>query len=164
MTELQKQFFERLNLLNSGERASLRREAGNMLHEADGKAMVTFFRCLPQGVDRKQEEKWFAIACLRCMWDAGEEGIKPLESVFAEEINNLSDSTIHRIEYLLDTKWDSDGYMLTKLTRLIKMILQKTNTDSIDFSSLLDDLIWWNSENQSVQRKWAKAIFSNNKI
>ena len=65
----------------------------------------------------------------------------------------------HRVEGLLDTQWDQDGYMLTKLCRMMKLIRQKTS-EEIDFADLLEDLIYWNNENQSVQRKWARAIFS----
>ena len=73
----------------------------------------------------------------------------------------LSDSTLHRMEALLDTDWDNDGYMLIKLTRMIKLIRQKSDRAPIDFSALLEDLIYWNGENQSVRRKWARAVFTN---
>ena len=42
MTENQQKFFERLNRLGTGERAALRREAGNMLQNADGTALTVF--------------------------------------------------------------------------------------------------------------------------
>ena len=74
---------------------------------------------------------------------------------------DLSESTGHRAEVLLDTAWDEDGYMLTKLTRLVKLIRQKSDGEPVDFEVLLEDLIGWNSEKQYVQRKWARAIFTN---
>jgi CRISPR type I-E-associated protein CasB/Cse2 len=52
-------------------------------------------------------------------------------------------------------------YMLTKLTRMVKLIRQKSDRTAVDFSAMLDDLIRWNNENQYVQRKWASAIFTN---
>ena len=166
MTEYQAQFFDRLNRLNKGERAALRREAGNMLQEADGAALTVFYRCLPPTADRWQEEKYFAVACLRCLWDADEAEGSPLEQIIADLLRSgeLSDSTAHRIETLLDTKWDLDGYMLTKLSRLIKLIRQKSDRRRVDFSGLLEDLIYWNSETQTVQRKWARAIFSGSNM
>lgn len=165
MTDTQKQFFERIDCLNSGERASLRRSAGMALGEADGSAMAAFYKCLPVAVDVWQEEKWFAIACLRCLWEPGGDEGKPIEELISELINNgeLSDSTRHRIEILLDTKWDKDGYMLSKLVRTIKLVRQKSDRSRIDFSKLLEDLLNWNHERQIVQRKWARAIFSNTK-
>ena len=163
MTETQQQFFARLDKLGTGERAALRRASGRMLREADGAALTAFYRCLPSAVDTKHEDKWFSTACLRCLWDAGEEGGRPIEQVIGALVRSgeLSDSTGHRVELLLDTKWDSDGYMLAKLTRLVKLVRQKSERAMLDFSALLDDMIRWNSNTQTVQRKWARAVFSN---
>ena len=101
--------------------------------------------------------------CLRCLWDADMEGGEPFEQIIGRLIREekLSDSTLHRAEVLLDTAWDEDGYMLTKLTRMVKLIRQKSDRTAVNFSAMLDDLIRWNNENQYVQRKWARAIFTN---
>lgn len=156
-------FLNRLKLLGNGDRAALKRAAGTMLADADGKAVAAFYRCLPWGTPRWQEDRWFAVACLRCLWDADVEGGEPFEKIVGGMIRDekLSDSTGHRIEGLLDTAWDEDGYMLTKLTRLVVLIRQKSDRAPVDFEALLEDLIFWNAENQSVQRKWARAIFTN---
>ena len=162
MTTLKKEFLDRINSLGVGERAALRRNVGSMLRNADGKAITTFYRCLPSVIEKRQEDRWFAVACLRCLWPNDVESEKPFEQILSELIqaDNISDSTKHRVELLLDTKWDTDGYALIKLTRLVKLIYQKSDRSLIDFDALLDDLISWNSESQHVQRKWAKAIFS----
>lgn len=161
MTE-QERFFSVINGLTTGDRAALRREAGSMLRQANGRAITVFYACLPESVDRWQDDKWFAIACLRCLWDPDTEDGTPLEEIIGEQLKkeNFSDSLKHRVAVLLDTKWDSDGYLLTKLSRLLKMIRQKTDRKTLDFSALLDDLLHWNDERQSVQRKWARAIFT----
>lgn len=163
MTETQQRFFSRLNVLGTGERAALRREAGTMLQNADGAALTAFYRCLPTAVDSRQEAKWFAVACLRCMWDPGEESGRPFAQIVSGLIRagELSDSTGHRVEDLLDTRWDVDGYMLTKLSRLIKLVKQRSGNMTIDFSDLLDDLLRWDFDSQPVQRKWARMIFTN---
>ena len=163
MTEQQQYFFDRLNSLGSGERAALRREAGSLLRQADGKAITAFYRCLPPAVKVWQEDRWFAVACLRCLWDAGEEGGTPLEQLISSLIfsEDLSSSTEHRVELLLDTAWDTDGYLLTKLTRLVKLIRQKSDRAQIDFAALLEDLLAWDSSAQYVQMRWARSIFSN---
>ena len=164
MTDLRNKFFERLNNLGTGGRATLRKEAGKPLRQADGKALVVFYQCLPSGVEAWQEDRWFAVACLRCMWneDIGEG--KAFETVIASLLksDDLSDSTKHRVELLLDTRWESDGYLLTKLVRLAKLVRQKSDRSEINFDLLLDDLLGWNNSAQYVQRKWAKTIFSNN--
>lgn len=156
-------FFERLSRLSTGDRAALRRSAGIMLSEADGRAFSVFCRCLPAGTSRKQEDRWFAVACLRCLWGADVGDGKPFEQVVGDLIRDkkLSDSTLHRVEVLLDTAWDEDGYMLTKLARLVKLISQKSDHAFIDFPALLEDLIYWNADNQSVQRKWTRSIYTN---
>lgn len=156
-------FLNRLKLLDNGDRAALKRTAGTMLAEANGKAVAAFYRCLPFGIPQWQEERWFAVACLRCLWDAEASGGTPFEKIVGRMIReeDLSESTGHRVEVLLDTAWDEDGYMLTKLTRLIKLIRQKSDGEPVDFEVLLEDLIGWNSEKQYVQRKWARSIFTN---
>ena len=155
-------FFEMLDRLGTGERAALKRCVGQQLADADGKAITTFYRCLPFGTDTWQEERWFAAACLRCLWDVGAGEVKPVEIVISELIRSkeLSDSMGHRVESLLDTPWDADGYMLTKLSRIVRLIRQKSGV-RIDCAALLDDLIYWNSDNQTVQKKWARAIFAS---
>ena len=157
------QFFNRICEQGNGDRAALKRAAGIMLAEADGKAVAAFYRCLPFGIPQWQEERWFAVACLRCLWDTEADGGAPFERIVGNMLKDekLSDSTGHRVEVLLDTAWDKDGYMLTKLTRLIKLVRQKSDGEPVDFEVLLEDLIGWNSEKQYVQRKWARAIFTN---
>lgn len=163
MREEYHSFLSRLNGLGNGDRAALRRACGTMLFEADGKAIAAFYRCLPHGIPQWQEDRWFAAACLRCLWDREMEGGEPFERVIGRMIRaeELSESTLHRAEVLLDTDWDEDGYLLTKLTRLVKLVRQKSDRAPVDFGALLEDLLSWNVENQFVQRKWAHAIFTN---
>lgn len=163
MTEIQQVFFDRINQLGPGERAGLRRQAGAMIRDADGKTITAFYRCLPSSIDIKQENKWFAIACMRCLWDPGEEKGETIETVIAGLIKSggLSKSVVHRVQLLLDSKWDGDGYMLTKLVRLVKLVRQKSDRVQIDFSALLEDLLRWNNDSQMIQRKWARVIFTS---
>lgn len=162
MNESYHSFLLHLKALGSGDRAALKRAAGMMLAEADGRAISAFYRCLPYGIPQWQEDRWFAVACLRCLWDTEAEGGEAFEAIIGRMIRGeeLSDSTLHRAEVLLDTAWDDDGYMLTKLTRLVKLIRQKSDRAFLDFPALLEDLLRWNQENQSVQRKWARSIFT----
>ena len=69
----------------------------------------------------------------------------------------VSESTGHRLESLLDTRWDADGYMLTKLTRLIKLV--KSKNYAVDCAELVKDIAHWNSAGQWVQRKWARGMY-----
>lgn len=104
-------FFQRLDTLPRGERASLKREAGTMLSQADGQAMRVFFQCLPFSIPQWQEERAFAAACLYCLWDTDEKRRQPLEQIFYQlgRGKEMSESTGHRLEMLLDLQWDEDG-------------------------------------------------------
>lgn len=150
-------FLQRLNDLPKGERAVLKRSAGMMLHEADGRAMAAFYRCYPS----KPEDKYFAAACIHCMWDWSAQDIsaEPLQNILSKlrKDETLSESMQHRLIGILDTKWAEDGYLLTKLVRIIKMV--KAKGYAVDCQALLDDLIHWNSENQYVQRNWARTFY-----
>lgn len=161
MREEYNSFLLRLKYLGNGDWAALRRAAGTTLAEADGRAAAAFYRCLPYDVPQWQENRWFAVACLRCLWDADIEGGEPFEKIVGQMVREekLSDSTSHRMDVLLDTVWDDDGYMMTKLNRIVKLVRQKSDRAAVDFAALLEDLIYWNAENQSVQRKWARSIY-----
>lgn len=151
-------FFEALDRLSIGERAVLRRAAGQTLREADAHAMAAFYRCLPRdnSVNRFCEDRWFAAACFHCLWDGGSGPRLPLERIM-RELKEKSDSMEHRLSSLLDLSWEEDGYLLTKLSRIVKMARQQGYCADCD--SLLEDLLHWNSDTQYVQRKWARELY-----
>lgn len=161
-------FLNRVSKLRGPDRSALKRAVGKPLNEANAAALSAFYRCLSRDTEKIpkwQEDRWFAVACFRCLWDAPAASIAPMEKVISNMIasGELYDSTKHKIEVLLDYEWESaDNYMmLTKLTRLIKMIRSKTTSElPIDLALLLSDLIYWNSDRQYVQRRWAREIFA----
>lgn len=151
-----KGFLESVYQLSNGEKAALKRNCGVMLNEADGNAVLAFYKCLPYGVPKRQEPVWFSVACIASLFK--EPGNKPIEKCFSE-MKNESGSIENRIAHLLDMNWDEDGYFLQKLVRLLKMALQKGYR--IDCSSLLWDLINWNNDMNNIQKKWARALYVN---
>ena len=153
-------FFRKLNELNTGDRAILRRSAGEMLERADGRAIRVFYHCQPFGVPKSQEATWFAIACLRCLWGAGENGKRTLPEMICELLKQgqMSKSAEHRVNVLLDTPWDSDGYMLGKLHQLITLVKAKVGEETPDFVRLHHDLLRWNWSSREVQLDWARAL------
>ena len=151
------EFFAALDRLSSGERAVLRRSSGKLLQDADARAMAAFYRCHP-GIS---EDRWFAAACFHCLWDAGVGSKQPLEEII-RELKKKSDSMEHRLASLIDTAWDSDGYLLTKLSRIIKMARQQGYC--VDCCALLNDLLYWNSDSQFVQRRWARTMCYENEM
>ncbi len=153
-------YFDALDALPPGDRTALKREAGNMLEKADGRAIRVFYKCMPYSVPQWQEGRWFAAGCLHCLWSADTtERMSIKQTLYRLGADpDVSESTEHRLESLLDLKWDIDGYMLTKLSRLTRLI--KSKGLAVDCADLLRDLIGWNSDSQSVQRKWAKAMYA----
>lgn len=152
-------FFQRLDALPNGERVSLKREAGTMLYQADGHAMRVFYQCLPYSVPQWQEGRAFAAACLHCLWDRDENHRQPMEQIFYHlgRDQDVSESVGHRLAVLLDLPWDEDGFLLTKLSRLVR--LAKSKGYAVDCQQLLEDLLYWNGEQQIIQRKWARALY-----
>ena len=156
------EFIKRLAKLGSGERAALKRSVGTMLSEADTKALAAFYRCYPP---TKDEDCWFAVACLCCFWGKNLEDGEAVETIIVHllERKEISKSMLHRVEILLDTEWDEDGFMLTKLTRLIQVIRQKSDGVNIDFAVLGRDLCEWKKKDSNkVQRRWAREIYKVN--
>lgn len=68
----------------------------------------------------------------------------------------MSGSLESRVAHMLDTEWRSDGFALTKLSRMIRMMRQLGY--AVDCSSLLADMEAWNYENHPVQRAWISAM------
>lgn len=152
-------FFEELDKLSTGERTALKRSAGTMLAEADGRAIAAFYRCLPYGVNR-QEDCWFAAACFHCLWKPDNRPQVKIEEalrVLVKSDDADSKGIDNRVAALLDSSWAEDGYLLTKLNRMIRMLKQKDYC--IDCGALLDDLQRWNSDYQTVQRKWVRTMY-----
>ncbi|MDY3992027.1 MAG: type I-E CRISPR-associated protein Cse2/CasB [Evtepia sp.] len=158
-TEAIRDFFSRLDHLPKGDRTALKREAGTMLFQADGRAIRAFYQCLPVGTASWQEERFFAAACLHCLWGDETGNRLPLEQIFYRlgRDAQVSDSTAHRLEGILDLSWEEDGFLLGKLTRLIKLV--KSKNYAVDCAALLNDLLYWNGDKQTVQLKWARALY-----
>lgn len=149
-------FMKRLDTLSTGERAVLKRSVGKMLREADARAVAAFYRCYPVS---ESEERWFAAACMHCLGNDEGKTAKPLQDILSDlrKEEALSDSMQNRLTGLLDLKWDRDGYLLTKLARMVKMVKAKGYV--VDCGALLQDLLDWNNESQYVQRKWARSFY-----
>ncbi|MBR3178850.1 MAG: type I-E CRISPR-associated protein Cse2/CasB [Clostridia bacterium] len=156
---------KRLKTSSAGERAALRRCAGKMLSEADASAMSVFYRLLPYGTPEWKHNRFFTIMCCSCLWKPEEQkNPRPIEDclrIFAKHQNG--DGFYARIRNLMDTRWDdADGFMAAKLTRILKQIKNADNTLYPDFDGLAEDLFSWNSDERSVQRRWAETLFSIN--
>lgn len=164
MNDKIKEYFERIDKLNKKQRIKLKRSCGSMLNEADAETLSIFYRALPYQV-KYDEDKYFAAACIHCLWDADEANRKPMEnaiSLLANKDAEASDSFEKRLMGLLDTPWDEDGYLNGKLERMAKMLKQKGY--AVDGAELLDSLIAWDSADKRIQKKWIKVYCNTQEI
>lgn len=154
---------ERAQRLSIGERAALRRMAGQPLSVADGRALQAFFHALPpetQFIEREQRV-WFTVLCIACLWDVEEAHAAGslagmLRSYTRRHETNGMDN---RFRSLLDARWDEDGYLAGKLARLARMLRADDRQAMPDMDQLLDDLRWWNSDGRRVQLRWANEYY-----
>lgn len=157
------EYIRHLDTLDPGERVALKRAVGSRLQNA-GQAFQAFYRFLPNSVQPWEEGRWFAAACLACLWGPEDGPATPLPAVL-QKLHNSDDWNGYlkrRTAQLLDIRWDDqDGFLLTKLSRFVKFFQQKGYR--IDCADLLYDLLGWNSDAQYVQRRWAKNIYTDRK-
>jgi len=153
-------FFERIGRLGTGDRAALKRACGRGLDEADGHAFGVFYKTLPFGVSKWDEDKWFCCACLACLWPTDVTG-EPFEECLAKLKEKTSNSFEKRVITLLDTEWSNDNRLALRLYRMAKIMKQKELNP--DMASLLNDLCQWNRTDRYVQKKWARAFYQEQK-
>jgi CRISPR type I-E-associated protein CasB/Cse2 len=152
-----RRFFEQLGALQSGERAALKRACGSSLNETDSCSFAAFYKVLPFGVPKWQEDRWFCVACLSCLWPAEEQSVMAFEDCLSKLKEDVSDSFEKRIISLLDYEWNDDNRLALKLLRIMKILKQKNYKP--DMAKLLKDLCRWNQPDRSVQKKWARAFY-----
>lgn len=149
--------------LSSGERAALKRCAGKCLREADAGALQAFFTVYEGRIPSFAQERYFAVACLACLWKE-EERVAPRPLPYCLQIvnrNRDSEGMDHRFRALLDTAWnDEEGFLITKLTRLVKQVKAAGLGISPDFEQLLTDLLAWNHDSRYVQRRWMEQYLT----
>ena len=146
-------FFERANVLPSGERAALRRSAGKRYENAGGMAIASFMRIMSRGVQVYEEDIWFAVVCCSCIWQKPKQG-----APFERALKVLEgDGIKRRLASILDENWNEDSLLYLKLYRLMKMLERKGVCP--DFNQLLSDLLAWNHPERYVQKRWAREYF-----
>lgn len=147
-------FFLRLEKLDAGERARLKRCAGQTLAEARHEALGLFFRVLPPDVPAFQHEMYFLAASLYPMTEAGKSGN------FGDSLRQLrspknSKGLDRRMEILLDAEGAQLPYRLRQAVHLLQ-----ANHVRINWPQLLEDLLNWTHFNRFVQRHWAQSYFA----
>lgn len=149
------QFVERLARLEPGERARFKRNSGCRLAEARG-VTTLFYRLLPGGVPVYQEEKYFLVATLFPMVEAGGNGSLG-DSLRRARKGKTNDKGLdRRIEVLLDANPEQLAFRLRQAVHFLQ-----SNRIPVAWEQLLNDLLLWEHPNRIVQRRWARAYFGN---
>lgn len=165
--ELINRYFDRIEMLPDENQIALRRACGNMLNELDAYTLSVFYKCIPDFVEDIHLNKWLFATCIHCLWrDDGNQSRldrfsveDALRAYREENKGNISDSFEKRIYTLLDTAWDEYGFMSDKYLKIVRMLKQKGY--AVDGRRVLEDLLYWNSDRRTVQRRWAKTLNSN---
>jgi len=151
-----------LSRLTTGERCALRRAAGSL--EPNMPAWRAFYLA-GGGRAGRHENYWYAAMCMACMWRPEDEErarMLPMEQclrLYLRENESVTESMKRRMDALLETPWSEDGFLLTKLHSIVR-ILQRGQTDlRPNFQALADDLRDWNRDDRRVQRRWLRATY-----
>lgn len=150
-------FIKRLDELDVGARAQLRRNAGMSLAEGSS-ALGLFYRLLPHGVGEYQQEKYFLVAtlfplCESADWDGG--GPRDLGATLKRaRSDNNGNGLDRRMEALLEADSDQLRFRLRQAIRFAR-----STRVSVDWYQLLRDVLRWDHPNKYVQRRWAESYF-----
>ena len=146
-------FFARLEALDAGGRARLKRNAGKSLAEATD-ALGLFYRLLPPGVPPAQDETYFLVATLYPLVAGGASGDLGVSLHQARQPANHK-GLDRRVEILLD----ADETQLPFRLRQAIHFLQSSRV-RVDWPRVLEDLLYWNQAERRVQRRWARSYFA----
>ncbi len=148
------QFITNLERLDAGERARLKRNAGNSLAQARHTALGLFFKILPPNVPRFQEEIYFLVATLYPLAESGGGG--NLGAALHQAQNPINKEGLNRrVEILLDADETQLPFRLRQAIRFLY-----ANRVSVNWPRLLKDLLYWTHEDRFVQQAWARAFFA----
>ncbi len=150
-----------LGRLSAGERSALRRNAGIMMHAAGMQAIEAFYRAQTQSCKGYEEAAWFAAMCMQSLWrEEDHPSVKPLPVMLRQIYQNpdATESTRKRCTGFLDLSWAEDGFLLGKISNLVRRMHADDLGVIPDFDALADDLNHWNHDTHYVQRKWLNTI------
>lgn len=148
------QFIDRLERLDPGGKARLKRCAGTPFAEARGEALGLFFRVLPPGLPEYVYEAYFLVATLYPLAEGGASGDFGASLHRARQIKN-SKGLDRRVEVLLDT---DDSQLPFRLRQAVHFL--QSNRVKVNWPRLLDDLLAWNLSYKPVQRRWAQSYYA----
>ncbi|MBI5962720.1 MAG: type I-E CRISPR-associated protein Cse2/CasB [Chloroflexi bacterium] len=145
-------FIARLENLDPGGRARLKRSAGESLREA--RELGLFYSLLPPGVSEYHEEMYFLLATMFPLADSGSGGDLGASLLRAKQKKNTK-GLDRRVQFLLDADEAQLPFRLRQAVRFIQ-----SNRVKVNWHRLLEDLLNWKHPERFVQRRWARSYFA----
>lgn len=147
------EFCERLEQLDAGERARLKRNAGHTLAESHN-VLGLFFRLLPPNVPQYQEETYFLVATLFPLAEGGD--VENLgHSLYLARDEKYAQGLDRRMEILLDADREQLPFRLRQAIRFLY-----SKRVPVNWPRLLKDLLAWGHPKRYVQENWARDYFA----
>lgn len=160
----EEEFIERIEGLDTGELAMLRRGCGER-DPVDGRC--PWLVGLIHGIT--SEATAFLVASLLAQYKTTDirDGRHRIDGNFGltwkRAIAGMDSKSIERrFHILLDADydpWTGDGDLPYRLRQLVRYAANKRI--GVDWSRLLTDLKFWNQPEKRVQKRWARSFFSN---
>jgi len=148
------EFCKRLEQLDAGERARLKRNAGRTLAESHN-VLGLFFRILPRDIPRYQEDTYFLVATLFPLAESGDEGSLG-HALYRARDKKYAQGLDRRVEVLLDADREQLSFRLRQAIRFLD-----SKRVAVNWPRLLKDLLAWGHPNRYVQENWARDYFAN---
>jgi CRISPR system Cascade subunit CasB len=165
LSEPIKKFVQNLANLDAGDRARLKRNAGNRFDEANRVMGLFYNKVLPySNVGDWAEDRYFLVATLYPLLEKSQDKnapatVTPAPADFGlslRRIRNADNETglDRRLERLLDADEQQLAFQLRQAVHFLA-----SNRGRVDWGHLLDDLLNWSHPNKRVQKKWARSYF-----
>lgn len=169
------EFVARLEKLDAGSRAALKRNAGRLLDESRN-VYQTFFSVLPRSVTNpKHQEAFFLVATLYVVGTRRHDSTAPRrqqtpprnlgaslrrlrQRVQSDSSEDRQISLDKRVNTLLEADREQLSFRLHQLVRLLASS-EETKEAAINWPQLLHDVLQWERDGRKVQRRWAEAYY-----
>ncbi len=172
-------FIKNLSQLDNGERARLKRNAGNSLAESHQVSLLFFQKIAPYGIKPWQEDRYFLLATLypfdklqrgkdkpkgdREMENENEEtetAVSPTTTLGSSFRKARSDQNKTGLDRRFARLLDAD---IDQLPFHLRQVIIRLATDwiAIDWTQLTKDILKWHQSSRFVQRKWARDYVAN---
>lgn len=146
-------FINKLEGLDTADRARLRRNAGRSLEEARS-VLGLFYRLVPAGMYTRDEGRYFLVATLFPLAVGGSAGNLGNTLRRAQTPTNRS-GLDRRMEILLDADAEQLPFRLRQAVGFAQ-----SQRMPVNWGQLLKDVLFWDDPRRETQRRWAQSYFS----